>query len=384
MSKETQAKVALVAQAANEEEHKAAIAAFTDNDTAYVTLVTTCLEPAVPADQATKTPLTEDQRKQLKALLVTACEQALAASPAADQKERIQKTLDALREDPTLAKQAQQKTLPKMSAETIDQVLAVAKAEKESKFRDAVAAFKADEQSYVNLVSVWLQPKDRVVQRQELVKAKEDPEKTALRTKALMTPLNQVQREEIKALLGKALTPQEMSSNTGLWLILQQIGAFFGMMMYSYCATGLGRRPAFLFAFLIGWLSVGLVFYTFSDLNQVWYMAPLLGFGTLAPFGGYAMYFPEIFPTRLRNTGTSFCYNVGRFVAATGPFTLGSLSAFWDPKYGIGSFRLAAVVISCAYLLGIVVLIWAPETKDCPLPDDEVLGGPVAEPTVAH
>ena len=52
-----------------------------------------------------------------------------------------------------------------------------------------------------------------------------------------------------------------------------------------------------------------------------------MGFCQLALFGGYAIYFPELFPTRLRSTGTSFCYNVGRFVAAIGPFTLGFLTS---------------------------------------------------------
>ena len=31
---------------------------------------------------------------------------------------------------------------------------------------------------------------------------------------------------------------------------------------------------------------------------------------------GYAIYFPELFPTRLRATGASFCFNVGRGGAA--------------------------------------------------------------------
>ena len=44
-----------------------------------------------------------------------------------------------------------------------------------------------------------------------------------------------------------------------------------------------------------------------------------MGFCQLALFGGYAIYFPELFPTRLRSTGTSFCYNVGRLVAAVRP-----------------------------------------------------------------
>ena len=54
-------------------------------------------------------------------------------------------------------------------------------------------------------------------------------------------------------------------------------------------------------------------------------MIPVMGFCQLTLFGGYAIYFPELFPTRLRSTGTSFCYNVGRYVAALGPLTMGQL-----------------------------------------------------------
>ena len=52
-----------------------------------------------------------------------------------------------------------------------------------------------------------------------------------------------------------------------------------------------------------------------------------MGFFMLGIFGGYAIYFPELFPTPLRSTGTSFCYNVGRFLAASGPWTIGLLSS---------------------------------------------------------
>ena len=31
---------------------------------------------------------------------------------------------------------------------------------------------------------------------------------------------------------------------------------------------------------------------------------------------GYAVYFPELFPTEVRGTGAGFCFNVGRFLAA--------------------------------------------------------------------
>jgi hypothetical protein len=100
-------------------------------------------------------------------------------------------------------------------------------------------------------------------------------------------------------------------------------------------------------------------------------MVPIMGFCQLSLFGGYAIYFPELFPTYLRSTGTSFCYNVGRFVAAPGPFLLGLLtSKVFSPANGYSEgMRWAGVTMSFVFLLGMVALPFLPETKGKPLPD---------------
>jgi hypothetical protein len=58
-----------------------------------------------------------------------------------------------------------------------------------------------------------------------------------------------------------------------------------------------------------------------------------------------------------------FCYNTVRYLAAPAPILLGLLST-------VLSFRTAAVVMSSVYLVGMIALIWAPETKGKPLPED--------------
>ena len=112
---------------------------------------------------------------------------------------------------------------------------------------------------------------------------------------------------------------------------------------------------------------------TFGLLRQpgdIFWMIPLLGFCNLSIFGGYSIYLPELYPTRLRSTGVGFCYNVGRIVAALGPFTLVYLnSAFANAGYE-SPFRMAAMTLSSIYLVGILAVVFAPETRGKPLPEE--------------
>lgn len=168
------------------------------------------------------------------------------------------------------------------------------------------------------------------------------------------------------------LAKPEVDSKVALWVgitsIMQNIGGFFGIYAYSRMTQVTGRRPAFAVAFLAAMFSTALVFWCLDDFSEVFWMIPLMGFCQLALFGGYAIYFPELFPTRLRSTGTSFCYNVGRFAAAIGPFTLGALIKQVYAGYD-EPMRYAGVTMCGVFLLGLVALPFAPETKDQPLPE---------------
>lgn len=151
-------------------------------------------------------------------------------------------------------------------------------------------------------------------------------------------------------------------------LLTLQIGAFFGMLAASWVAARLGRKTAFAIAFVCAMLATAVTFWKYETVSQTFWLIPIMGFCQLSVFAVYAIYLPELFPTHLRSTGTSFCYNVGRFVAAAGVPVIGLLkqevfSAYPEPM------RPAGITMCLVFLLGLAVLPFATETKGQPLPE---------------
>ena len=173
-------------------------------------------------------------------------------------------------------------------------------------------------------------------------------------------------------LAAQGLSPEAMASQKAFWrsagLLLQNLGGFCGMMALAKFAQVKGRRIAFALALLLSFLSTVLVFKFMRTTGQMYWMLPIMGFGQLSVFGVFAVYLPELFPTSLRSTGTSFCYNVGRIVAATAPFTMSRITASLGGD--IEGFRTAGLWVSSVLLIGIFVLPFLPETKDQPLPSE--------------
>jgi MFS family permease len=156
----------------------------------------------------------------------------------------------------------------------------------------------------------------------------------------------------------------------GITSMMLNLGAFFGIYGFGSLSQRIGRKPTFAISYTIAMISTALVFWHLKTFQDIFWMLPIMGFCQLSLFGGFAIYFPELFPTTLRSTGVSFCYNVGRFVAALGPTALGLLTSkvFIDKPEPM---RYAGVTMCAIFLLGLVVLPFAPETKGEPLPEED-------------
>lgn len=171
---------------------------------------------------------------------------------------------------------------------------------------------------------------------------------------------------------GQGLTADALAAQKAYWssagLLLQNVGGFLGMLSLAKLAQTWGRRKAFATALGLSFATTWLVFKGMRTTTDMYWMLPLMGFGQLSVFGVFAVYLPELFPISLRSTGTSFCYNVGRIVAATAPFTMGRIVKSLGGN--VDALRTAGLWVSLVLLVGIAVLPLLPETKGQPLPEE--------------
>jgi MFS family permease len=189
--------------------------------------------------------------------------------------------------------------------------------------------------------------------------------------------------ELVNHVIGKALANEHVPAAqlpgkrlmwVGITMIVQNCGSFLGMMTFTKLAQRYGRKKVFASAAICAYLSTVIAFKFLDQPWQIFVLLPIMGFFQLALFAGFAIYLPELFPLRLRSTGVGFCYNVGRFVAASGPFTLGLLQYHLaqgavSTEAKMDAFRSACCMVSSIYLLALLALPFLPETKDRPLPE---------------
>ena len=146
--------------------------------------------------------------------------------------------------------------------------------------------------------------------------------------------------------------------------IVQTVGAGVGLLSFGPLCAWLVRLRSFVFGHIGAFLIVPITCYLPQTYDQLLFILPVFGFFTLCMHAGYAVYFPELFPNHLRATGTSFCFNVGRIVAA--PMLI--LSGMVKAMEGINT-QLALSLLATTFLLGLVGVAVLPETKGQDLPE---------------
>ena len=145
--------------------------------------------------------------------------------------------------------------------------------------------------------------------------------------------------------------------------MLMMVGAVVGYATLIWMTDALGRRWSY-FLFNVGALAASLYLFWFvKDLPTLLWFMLIYGYFVIGGFGTFAVYLPELFPTRVRATGQGFCWNAARSATAIGPLIAGWLVAEF------GSFPAAAAAVAFAYVIGAVVIWFGPETRGIPLED---------------
>ena len=169
-------------------------------------------------------------------------------------------------------------------------------------------------------------------------------------------------KESRQAALGKhkeTIKRAEMLS-----MVLNTIGGGLGLVLFGWISNRLGRKGAFILYHAVAFVMMLLLFEVLiaNDVGTMWLAItlPVFGFFTLGMHAGYAVYFPELYPTRLRGTGAGFCFNMGRLATAAAFFGFGAFPVPAETK---------AVYLAPLYLVGVVIVFFARETRDEELPE---------------
>jgi MFS transporter, SHS family, sialic acid transporter len=143
-------------------------------------------------------------------------------------------------------------------------------------------------------------------------------------------------------------------------------GAIIGSLLGGFLATLLGRRATYFMISLISFLLSSYIFGFLNPLDRVSFglFTFLLGFVGVTYFGWLPLYLPELFPTRVRSTGTGVTFNSGRVLAAAGVLGAGGLMLAFGGDYArVGTFT------GLIYAVGMIVICFAPDTTKNRLED---------------
>ncbi len=143
------------------------------------------------------------------------------------------------------------------------------------------------------------------------------------------------------------------------------VGGFIGTLMTVPFANRYGRKTMFGVYYSCSALAIMATFgLPLAPIHRL-YMQFFLGLTVFGVFGSFTYYLPELFPTRLRATGSGFCYNVGRIITAFGPFLVGAVS-----KGGLDKIEDTLFWVFLVPFFGVMVLPWVIETKVNPAGTD--------------
>lgn len=175
-------------------------------------------------------------------------------------------------------------------------------------------------------------------------------------------------------------SPADAPSARSYALIALSLGAVLGTLVAANLGNWLGRRWTYVLMCAASMASILNLFGRYDQYSfEALCAAFLTGACTASFYGWLPLYLPELFGTKVRATGQGFGFNFGRVLAAIGTLQITALveatkHVFTD-KLHVGPFTIApgwpviCTALSGIYLVGMVLIWFAPETQGKPLPE---------------
>jgi MFS family permease len=148
------------------------------------------------------------------------------------------------------------------------------------------------------------------------------------------------------------------------------MGAIIGTILGAMLGDWIGRRWAYSTLCLLSLGSALFFFQGNHEYGPQFLLSIFVAGGCTATFYGWLpLYLPELYGTRIRATGQGFSYNFGRILAAIGVLQTGNLMSIFKDNFGDRAYPNACSIMSLIYVVGLVIIWLAPETRGKPLPE---------------
>jgi MFS family permease len=169
----------------------------------------------------------------------------------------------------------------------------------------------------------------------------------------------------IQLALKAGMTKADAARTASIATALLSVGTIIGCLALPPMAERIGRKMT-LAVYFIGMaasiaLAFGWAFYLPNGLVPFISLLVVLGF-----FGGnfalFSLWLPEQFETRVRATAFAFCTSIGRFLGAIVNFGIGAM------VLNMKTLGVPIALTAIAFLIGLAVIPFAPETRGQDLP----------------
>jgi MFS family permease len=140
------------------------------------------------------------------------------------------------------------------------------------------------------------------------------------------------------------------------------VGSIIGYASFGFLSDAFGRKPVTLVFFILAWVLTPVLFLWTQDLSLLLILACINAVFSNGQYSWMPVWLPELYPTRMRATAIAFAFNAPRFIAFLGPIMAGTLIV------SFGGFGKAATIVATMFIVGIVAVLFLPETKGKPLP----------------